>query len=139
MTDREQQILRTRRQFFTTTAGGTAGLAGLAHLLQADRRLAAAPADMGSPQVANPLAPRAPHAFGRARNCIFIFLAGGTSHLDLFDPKPRLTELDGEPIPDSFLKGLRFSFAKPGQSVLMGSRHGFRKYGSSGLEMSELL
>ena len=139
MTDRDQQILRTRRQFFTSAAGGTAGLAGLAHLLQADGRLLAAPAPAASAYVANPLAPRPPHAFGRARNCIVIFLAGGTSHLDLFDPKPRLAELDGQPIPESFLKGMRFSFAKPGQSVLMGSRYGFRKYGASGLEMSELL
>ena len=123
----------TRRRFFTSAAGGGAGLAALAGLLNQDGCLAKDATTL------NPLAAKAPHTFGRAQNCIFIFLAGGTSHLDLFDPKPKLQELDGQPIPDSFLKGVRFSFVKPGQSVLMGSRFGFRKYGACGTEMSELL
>jgi hypothetical protein len=122
-----------RRRFFTSAAGGGAGLAALAGLLDQDGCLAK------DATILNPLAAKAPHTFGRAKNCIFIFLAGGTSHLDLFDPKPKLQELDGQPIPDSFLKGVRFSFVKPGQSVLMGSRYGFRKYGDCGMEMSELL
>lgn len=128
-------ILRTRRNFLTSSAGGgVAGLAALAGLLERDGLLARelSPA-------ANPLAARPPHGFGRAKNCILIFLAGGTSHLELFDPKPRLAELDGQPIPESFLRGVRFSFVKPGQSVLMASRHGFRRYGECGLELSELL
>ena len=127
-------ILQTRRNFLTASAGGgVTGLAALAGLLERDGLLARESAP------ASPLAPRPPHSFGRAKNCILIFLAGGTSHLELFDPKPRLVELDGQPIPESFLKGVRFSFVKPGQSVLMGSRHGFRKYGECGLELSELL
>ena len=123
----------TRRRFFTSSAGGGAGLAALAGLLNQDGCLAK------DATILNPHAAKAPHTFGRAKNCIFIFLAGGTSHLDLFDPKPKLQQLDGQPIPDSFLKGVRFSFVKPGQSVLMGSRYGFRKYGACGMEMSELL
>ncbi|MFN9372335.1 MAG: DUF1501 domain-containing protein [Planctomycetaceae bacterium] len=130
-----RHITQTRRDFFTASAGGgVAGLAALAGLLQHDGVRA-----VESVPRANSLAPRPPHGFGRAKNCILIFLAGGTSHLELFDPKPRLAELDGQPIPESFLKGVRFSFVKPGQSVLMASRHGFRKYGESGLELSELL
>ncbi|MFN8854911.1 MAG: DUF1501 domain-containing protein [Planctomycetaceae bacterium] len=130
-----RHITQTRRNFFTASAGGgVAGLAALAGLLQRDGVLAAETAPS-----ANSLAPRPPHGFGRAKNCILIFLAGGTSHLELFDPKPRLAELDGQPIPESFLKGVRFSFVKPGQSVLMASRHGFRRYGECGLELSELL
>lgn len=129
----DEHVHQTRRGFFTSTAGG-AGLAALAGMLGDDGLLAA-----DSMVTANPLSPRAPHFPGRAERCIFIFLAGGTSHLDLFDPKPRLKELDGQPIPESFLKGLRFSFTKPTQSKLMGSRFDFRRYGECGMEMSELL
>lgn len=132
MFDFAEHVRQTRRRFFTTAAGGSAGLAALACLFQQDRVLA-------SEAVANPLAPKPPLGFARAKNCIVIFLAGGTSHLDLFDPKPTLAQLDGQPIPESFLKGVRFSFVKPGQSVLMGSRFPFRKYGDCGMEMSELL
>lgn len=121
----------TRRKFLTSAASGV-GLAALASLLHEDRLLAA-------DEPAHPLEPRRPHFAGKARNCIFIFQAGGSSHLDLFDPKPKLVELSGKPIPESFTKNARFSFLKPAQSVLMGSRFTFRKYGKSGLEMSELL
>lgn len=126
-------VLQTRRRFFTTSAGGGAGLCALAGLMKQDGLLANDP-----PIERSPVTPL-PHGFGRAKNCILIFLSGGTSHLDLFDPKPKLQELDGQPIPESFLGGIRFSFAKPGQSVLMGSRFPFRKYGDCGMELSELL
>src|SRR5262245_5021967 len=134
MFDFANHVQQTRRRFFTTAAGGGAGLAALAGMLNDDGLLAA-----DATSLINPLAPKPPHGFGRAQNCIFIFLAGGTSHLELFDPKPKLQELDGQPIPESFLKGVRFSFVKPSQSVLMGSRFGFRKYGECGMELSELL
>lgn len=133
MFDFADHVLRTRRRFFTSAAGGGGGLAALAGMLQSDGLLAAesTPSD--------PLRPKESHFPAKAKNCIFIFLAGGTSHLDLFDPKPKLQELDGQPIPESFLKGVRFSFVKPSQSVLMGSRFPFKKYGECGMEMSELL
>lgn len=132
MLDFAGHVQRTRRNFFTSTAGGGAGLAALAGLLESEGLLAeAGPSD--------PLRPKEPHFAARAKHCIFIFLAGGTSHLDLFDPKPKLQELDGQPIPESFLKGVRFSFVKPSQSVLMGSRFRFKKYGECGMELSELL
>lgn len=132
----EHHILRTRRNFLTSAASGV-GVAALASLLRDDRLLGA---DTGPARSAiNPLQPRAPHFPGTAKNCILIFLAGGTSHLDLFDPKPKLRELDGQPIPESFTKGKRFSFLKLNQSVLMGSRFNFQKYGECGTELSELL
>ena len=129
----DEHVHQTRRRFFTSTAGG-AGLAALAGMLRDDGLLAA-----NSDVAANSLRPRAPHFPCRAQRCIFVFLAGGTSHLDLFDPKPKLKELDGQPIPESFLKGIRFSFVKPTQSKLMGSRFAFRRYGECGMELSELL
>ncbi len=132
-----EHIHQTRRRFFTSAASGGAGLAALAGLLRGDGLLAS-DASVSS-RSGNPLHNRPPHHFGQAKNCIFIFLAGGTSHLELFDPKPRLQELDGQPIPESFLKGVRFSFVKPGQSVLMSSRFKFQRYGECGMELSELL
>ncbi|MFN0196311.1 MAG: DUF1501 domain-containing protein [Planctomycetaceae bacterium] len=133
MFDFARHVQRTRRDFLTSAASG-AGLAALAGMLRDDGLLAEANDDS-----ANPLSPRQPHFPAKAKSCIFIFLAGGTSHLDLFDPKPKLTELDGQPIPESFTKGIRFSFTKPSQSPLMGSRFPFRRYGECGTEMSELL
>ena len=132
----EQHVLQTRRRFLTSAASG-AGVAALASLMRDEGLLAAessAPAGF-----VDPLRPRAPHFPGKAKSCIFIFLAGGTSHLDLFDPKPKLNELDGKPIPESFTKGVRFSFIKLNESLLMGSRFKFQKYGQCGMEMSELL
>ncbi len=129
----DEYVHQTRRRFFTSTASG-AGLAALSGMLRDDGLLATEPTT-----ATNPLGPRTPHFPGKAKRCIFIFLAGGTSHLDLFDPKPKLKELDGQPIPDSFLKGIRFSFTKPTQSKLMGSRFEFRRYGECGMELSRLL
>ncbi len=131
----EQHILQTRRRFLTSAASG-AGVAALASLLRDDGLLGAEGSAGG---IIDPLRPRPSHFPGKAKSCIFIFLAGGTSHLDLYDPKPKLKELDGQPIPESFTKGVRFSFIKLNQSLLMGSRFNFRKFGQCGTEMCELL
>jgi hypothetical protein len=123
----------TRREFFTTTAGGIGSLA-LASLLAGDVG-GANPAR----SVINPLAPKAPHFAPRAKNCIFIFLSGGTSQVDLFDPKPKLNELAGQPLPESVLKGMRFAFIQKDSARLMGSPRIFKKHGQSGMEFSDLL
>ncbi|HND54612.1 MAG TPA: DUF1501 domain-containing protein, partial [Pirellulaceae bacterium] len=147
-TARDEAVRLARRRFFNSAASG-AGMLALASLLRDDgllgggaglsETLGARRAVAADDELPNPLAPRASHFPGTAKRCICIFLAGGTSHLELFDPKPKLRELDGQPIPESFLKGVRFSFVKPSQSVLMGSRFGFKRYGECGMEMSELL
>src|SRR5690606_3564048 len=109
----QQHWQQTRRSFFTSTASGL-GLAALATLLQEE-----APA-----AEVNPLRPRPPHFPARARQCIFLFLLGGTSHIDLFDPKPRLNALDGQQIPESFRKGVRLGQTN-WNAPLMGCRFGF--------------
>lgn len=121
-----------RRRFLTSAASGLGSLA-LASLLKQDSLLA-----KGTVQ-AGPLAPKSPQFPARAKNCIFIFLAGGTSQVELFDPKPKLTELTGQKLPDSFFKNERFAFIKPEQSLLMGSHFPYRRYGQCGMELSELL
>ena len=80
----------------------------------------------------NPLTPKSPHFESKAKNVIFLFLHGGLSHIDSFDPKPKLTELDGKPLP--FDRPIQF--AETGN--LMKSPWAFKQYGESGLPVSDL-
>jgi hypothetical protein len=82
---------------------------------------------------ANPLVPRAPHFAPRAKRVIFLFMKGGPSHIDTFDPKPMLQRDDGKPLP--FAKP-RVQFAETG--MLLASPWKFRRYGESGIPVSEL-
>src|SRR5207248_11034375 len=77
----------------------------------------------------NPLAPRVPHFPARARRVIFLFMPGGPSQVDTFDPKPRLTRDHGKPSPKLYLGQKRNLLASPWK---------FHKQGLSGLEVSEL-
>lgn len=87
----------------------------------------------------NPLAPKSPHRAVKAKSVIYLFMQGGPSHVDTFDPKPALSRYDGQPLPASFRsEGLNLQFIKVADSKLMGSRRTFRKYGQSGLEISDL-
>ena len=124
----------TRRAFMTSAASGL-GAAALGSLLTRDGMLA--DDTNGDDQFGGTIGTHFP---ATAKNCIFIYLAGGTSHVELFDPKPRLTELTGEPLPDSFLRGeKRLSFLDMKKSKLMGSRCEFKRYGKCGMELSEHL
>ena len=69
---------------------------------------------------------------------IYLFQAGGPSHLELFDHKPELKKRDGQLPPADLLKGYRAAFINP-NSALLGPKYGFQKYGSCGTELSELL
>lgn len=132
MTPLDHAAHLTRRQFFTSTASGL-GLLALGSMLQQDGLLAA-PATAG-----DPLLPKPPHFPPRAKNCIFIFMEGAPSQIDLFDPKPKLNELDGQPLPDSLLKNVRFAFIKKETARLMGSPRIFSRHGQCGMEFSDLL
>tara|TARA_Y100000758_G_C16058462_1_gene423879 strand:+ start:805 stop:2265 length:1461 start_codon:yes stop_codon:yes gene_type:complete len=123
-------LSQTRRNFLTSSACGL-GAAGLASLLSDDGLLAA--------DAENPLAPKSTHFEPRAKSCIFIFMAGAPSHLDLFDPKPRLNQLHGQPMPDEQLKDVRFAFIKKDSVRLMGSKRKFRPFGECGTEFSDYL
>jgi hypothetical protein len=128
----DQAIHLTRRDFFTTTASGL-GMLGLASVLQSEGLLAAPGAN------ADPLLPRPPHFAPKAKSCIFIFMEGAPSQLDLFDPKPKLNELHGQPLPDSLLKNVRFAFIKKETARIMGSNRKFTKHGQCGMDFSDLL
>src|SRR6476469_998419 len=91
--------VRSRREFLQKAGCGFGALA-FAHLLGLDGMLANGAPALSTPL--NPLAPKAPHFAARARSVIFLFMEGGPSHLDLYDPKPALDKLAGKPMPASF-------------------------------------
>ena len=127
-----------RREFLFTSGGGISGLA-LAHLLGHDGLLAASAAPDPCSAAAtgvNPFAPKPPHHKARATAVISLFMGGGWSQMDTFDPKPALTKYAGEPI-DGKVRGdviVRQGFPGP----LMPSPFSFKKYGQSGIEVSEI-
>jgi hypothetical protein len=128
------------RRYFLENAGYGIGATALASLLAGDG-LAAAPTSGADDDIAlaNPLAPKAPHFAPKAKQCIFIFLEGAPSHIDLYDPKPKLVELHGQPLPESMTKNVRFAFIKKETAVLLGSKRKFTKHGESGMEFSDLM
>lgn len=130
-TDQLSQL--TRRHFFSRCGMGLGGIA-LASLLGPRRLLGAA-----ARPLENPLAPKAPHFAPRAKNIIYLFMAGGPSQLELFDYKPRLAELNGQETPLSFIEGKRFAFMDSSHGTkLLGTRRKFARHGRSGAWVSDL-
>jgi uncharacterized protein (DUF1501 family) len=123
----EFQAIHRRREFLRTFAGGF-GAVALADLLNGQ------PA--GAEVTSNPLAPRAPHFAPKAKSVIFLFMEGGPSQFDLFDPKPALQKWHGKPLPPSMTKDLKLAFIKPTAAVL-GSPREFKQHGQSGLVFSD--
>ena len=115
--------VRTRRDFLNTSASGLGGMA-LAHMLSSDARAA------GSTLT---------HFAPRAKRCIFLFMAGAPSQLDLFDYKPKLNELDGKKMDPAILEKMRFAFLKKDSATLMGSKRTFMRHGQAGMWFSDLL
>ena len=85
----------------------------------------------------NPLAPKPPHFKARAKRVIFLFMSGGPSHVDLFDPKPELIRLAGQPIPESF--GTFKTRRAVAKNKLLAPLRPFQKRGQSGIEVSDFL
>src|SRR5579872_2168333 len=92
---------------------------------------------MQASPVVNPLAAKAPPLPATAKNVIFLFMHGGPSHLDTFDPKPLLGKLNGQHVPDSF-GNVQLQFSKFKEAPLLASRRTFRKYGQAGMDISDL-
>jgi hypothetical protein len=118
----------SRREVLCKIGGGIGGL-GLATVMSDAGLLSGAP-QAGS----NPLAPRAPHFPARAKRLIFLFMNGGPSHVDTFDFKPELARKAGQPVPMSVLGPSGRGNNRP----LMASPFRTRRYGQSGIEVSEL-
>ncbi|CAN5775644.1 DUF1501 domain-containing protein [soil metagenome] len=124
----------SRREFLRQSGGGLGALA-LSWLLQQDAVRAGTGTDSVNPN--NPLAPRPPHFEPKVQRIIYLFMHGGPSHLETFDPKPDLQRLDGQPLPESF--GPVATRRKVAQNPLLGTRRTFRKAGQSGIEVSDFL
>lgn len=120
-------LLSSRRKFLADSANGVGALA-LASML---------PGDLFGGPAEDPLAPKAPHFPAKAKSIIYLFMVGGPSHIETFDPKPLLTRLHGQPMPPSFGE-VKSQFVKKG-TPLMGSQWKFNRYGQSGLEISDLM
>ena len=124
--------VQTRRDFFRYFGGGLETIA-LAHLMSREGRSATA-----EPPGANPLAPKPPHFAPRAKNVIFLFMAGAPSQIDLYDPKPGLRKWHGKALPPSLTKDLKLAFVKPTAKIMASSRT-FEKHGRSGIEFSDYI
>ena len=139
MSHRCSRYFWDRREFLFKSGGGISGVA-LAWLLDRDRLLSAAPpgpeACSATAVGVNPYAPKAPHFTPRATAVISLFMGGGWSQMDTFDPKPALTKYAGQPIDDKVKGDVIVRQGSPGP--LMPSPFTFRKYGQSGIEVSEI-
>src|SRR5437773_11836240 len=119
---------RNRREFLSDAFCGFGGIAFAAVLAQEKARA----------DTRNPLAPKPPHtpATAKAKSVIFLFMAGGPSHLETFDPKPLLNKLNGQPRPAQFGQA-KYQFIRK-DARLLGSRRTFKKHGRAGIEVSDL-
>jgi hypothetical protein len=126
-------VLLDRRDFLCRSGMGFASL-GLAGLLAAEGELLALaqPGSLAADRAVSPLAPRKPPFAAKAKRVIHLFMNGGPSHVDTFDPKPLLTKYHGKPLPTANLRTERRTGAA------FGSPFKFAKYGKCGLEVSEL-
>src|SRR5262245_3340834 len=119
--------MTSRRDFLIHTGGGFGALAAAA-LLAEDGHAAAPPT-----REPGPLDVKLPHFAAKAKAVICLFMYGGVSQVDTWDPKPELTKRNGQPMPtlDAELKG-----RSPG--TLLGTPRKFAKHGKSGIEVSDL-
>jgi hypothetical protein len=121
--------IRDRRDFLLRAGGGFGGLA-LCGLLSGEGRLPLARAETTAG-----LLPRAPHFTPKAKSVIFLFMDGGPSHIDTFDPKPKVNELAGKPLPESIAR-VQTPMGVSENPLLVSPRK-WKQYGESGLPVSE--
>jgi hypothetical protein len=119
--------LTTRRDFLLRAGGGFGALA-LSYLLRDDPLLAAP---------ASPLAAKPAHYPAKAKSVVFLFMEGGPSHIDTFDPKPKLNELAGQPLPASF--GTVITAMGEARAPLLASKRKWKQHGQSGIWVSDWL
>ena len=123
------RVTKNRRELLTDAFCGMGSLAFGAILAEEAARAGAV----------NPLAPKPPHmpAKAKAKSVIFLFMAGGPSHMETFDPKPLLNKLDGQKRPASFGEA-KYQFVQK-DAKLLGTKRTFEKCGKSGIEVSDLM
>ncbi|MBL9173587.1 MAG: DUF1501 domain-containing protein [Verrucomicrobiales bacterium] len=127
-----RQQRQTRRVFLGQASQGLGALA-LASLLRPDAVRAATSGSDHWEGVVNPM-----HFAPKARRVIWLTQAGGPSHLETFDPKPKLAEMHGQPMPDSFTKGRQIAQLQGQKLLCYGPQLKFQKFGRNGIELCEL-
>ena len=120
------RFTRNRREFLTDAFCGFGSIAAADLLLRSEARAA----------TTNPLAPKPPHLQARAKAAVFLFMAGGPSHMETYDPKPLLNQLNGQKRPAAFGEA-KYQFLNDA-SRLLGTKRTFQRYGKSGIEVSDL-
>ncbi len=123
--------VRSRRDFLTKAGSGLGGIA-LGHLLNDGGLI---PRGLAAEAYENSLAPKQPHHPPKAKSVIWLFMEGGPSHVDLFDPKPMLDKLAGQPMPPSFPRPIT-AMGTAG-NTLMPSQRRWNQFGESGLWVSD--
>lgn len=126
----------TRRYFLNLAPLGLASIA-LSQFAAAGSQDSQGP-DGQQPPRERPMSPLAAHIPPRIRNVIFLFMAGGPSQLELFDPKPELQRFHGQKPPQNLIDGRRFAFLKD-DATLLASPQRFQQWGECGMSLSELL
>jgi hypothetical protein len=131
---------KSRRRFLAESCCGLGGLA-LASMLAndgvaGDGVAGEVSAHSASHAKRDSLAPQAPHFSAKAKTVIFLFMAGGPSHIETFDPKPILNDLSGKPRPDSFGEA-KYQFIQK-DAKLLGCQRRFGKHGEAGIDVSDL-
>ena len=127
----------SRRDFFSRTRDGVFGAALTSLLCQDFFGKNALASDEEPPIKVHDLKPKPTHHPAKATSVIHLFMNGGPSQMDLFDPKPVLHRMDGKPFPGSKEEIGNFSTAEVG--VMMGGQYGFDRHGESGLWMADVL
>ncbi|RLS23966.1 MAG: DUF1501 domain-containing protein [Planctomycetota bacterium] len=119
-----------RRAFLKQSTGGLGAMA-LASLLQGNQAQGAASG--GYKGVVNPL-----HHNPKVKRVIYLYMAGGMTHLETWDPKPTLAKMHGQPMPESVTKGQQIAQLQGAKLNCFGPQHPFVKYGKSGIEFSSI-
>ena len=127
MTHAHSLAIKSRREFLEQAGLGFGGLAASCLLAR----------DADAAVSGNPLAAKPAPLQAKAKSVIFLFMHGGPSHLDTFDPKPVLQQYDGQPVPESF-RDRDFQFTKMDKVPLLGTPRKFARHGESGLDVSDL-
>lgn len=134
----KQLQAETRRHFLKKCVAGIGSIALGSMMANCIGPLSSGKADEVDLNSLNPLSPRAPHFAGKAKNVIYLHMAGAPSQLELFDYKPALQKLHNQPCPESLLAGKTFAFIR-GVPKMLGPQATFKQYGQSGAWVSDHL
>ncbi len=132
MTFDQLRMAQSRRAFLSSASTGV-GAVALGTFLNQGRAVAAPDPKLASRGVVNPL-----HFAPKAKRVIFLCQAGGMSHLETFDNKPKLAAMNGKPMPESFTKGQPIAQLQNQKLKCLAPQHPFKKYGKSGHEISDI-